>query len=68
MLNWQECRKAIREDRKETPVLSFVWILLVMVCVAVVVTFAALFIYRMPIAAFSVTVVIVVLWKLYQRI
>ena len=68
MFNWQEWRKEIREDRKESPVETFGLLFLLVLGVVFMLFAAAVFLYYFPIPIISMIVVTVVLWKLYQRI
>ena len=68
MFNWQEWRKEIRAERKESPFETFFLLLILAFGVACMAAVVAIVFYYVPIPMISVTVVIVVLWKLYQRI
>ena len=68
MFDWQEWRKEIRENRKGSPVETFALLLVLAFLVVCFASVVAIVLYYVPIPMISVTVVIVVLWKLYQRI
>ena len=68
MFNWQEWRKEIREDKKESPVETFVLLLFLVFLAVCALALVGVVFYHIPIPTISAIVVTFVLWKLYQRL
>ena len=68
MSNWQEWRKEIREERKDSPVETFVLLLFSVFIALCALAFVGVVFYHIPIPAIFAIVVTFVLWKLYKRL
>ena len=68
MQNWQEWRKEIREDRRESPVETFALLLVLAFGVVLVASVVGLMLFYFPIPMISIATVVFVLWKVYQRL
>ena len=68
MQNWQEWRKEIREDRRESPVETFALLLVLAFGVVLVASVVGLMVFYFPIPMISIATVVFVLWKVYQRL
>ena len=68
MLNWQEWRKEIREERRESPVETFALLLVLAFGVVLVASVVGLMVFYFPIPMISIATVVFVLWKVYQRL
>ena len=68
MQNWQEWRKEIREDRRESPVETFALLLVLAFGVVLVASVVGLMLFYFPIPMISIATVVFVLWKIYQRL
>ena len=68
MQNWQEWRKEIREDRKDSPVETFTLLLVLAFGVVCMAAGAAIMLFYFPIPMISIATVVFVLWKVYQRL
>ena len=68
MQNWQELRKEIREDRKESPVETFFLLLVLAFLVVCFTSGVGFMLFSFPIPMISIAAVVFVLWKVYQRL
>ena len=68
MQNWQEWRKEIREDRRESPVETFALLLVLAFGIVLVASVVGLMVFYFPIPMISIATVVFVLWKVYQRL
>ena len=68
MQNWQEWRKEIREERRESPVETFALLLVLAFGVVLVASVVGLMVFYFPIPMISIATVVFVLWKVYQRL
>ena len=68
MQNWQEWRKEIREERRESPVETFALLLVLAFGVVLVASVVGFMLFYFPIPMISIATVVFVLWKVYQRL
>ena len=68
MQNWQEWRKEIREDRRESPVETFALLLALALGVVGLASVVGFMLFSFPIPMISIATVVFVLWKVYQRL
>ena len=68
MQNWQEWRKEIQEERRESPVETFALLLVLAFGIVLVASVVGLMVFYFPIPMISIATVVFVLWKVYQRL